>query len=294
MNDLIVKDNSLIQASYSLSTVEQRLILLAIAEARESGNGLNPSSLLEIRASTYIHYFEVDKTTAYQVLKEASKSLFNRYVTYHDKNPKNGRNRSFHCRWVDKIGYEDQSGLVYLRFTQEVVPLITRLEENFTKYEIKQISKLTSSYAIRLYELIIQWRTTQQTPIFELNTFRNQLGLEPNSYTRMSDFKRNILDFSVAQINEHTDITVKYDQHKAGRVITGFSFTFGFKKSAKPKSTRAQAVEPPPTSDPAAEKREAYGLFLSYQRQSKALNQALETLATNSEMKLFKKLGFMK
>ena len=294
MNDLIVKDNSLIQASYSLSTVEQRLILLAVAEARESGNGLNPSSLLEIRASTYIHYFEVDKTTAYQVLKEASKSLFNRYVTYHDKNPKNGRNRSFHCRWVDKIGYEDQSGLVYLRFTQEVVPLITRLEENFTKYEIKQISKLTSSYAIRLYELIIQWRTTQQTPIFELSTFRNQLGLEPNSYTRMSDFKRNILDFSVAQINENTDITVKYDQHKAGRVITGFSFTFGFKKSAKPKSTRAKAVEPPPTSDPAAEKREAYGLFLSYQRQSKALNQALETLATSSEMKLFKKLGFMK
>lgn len=294
MNELVVKDNALIQASYLLDVVEQRLILLAIAEARETGMGINQNSLLQVHASAYINCFEVDRSVAYRVLKEASKSLFNRYVTYHDKNPKNGRNRSFHCRWVDKIGYEDQSGLVYLRFTQEVVPLITRLEENFTKYEIKQISKLTSSYAIRLYELIIQWRTTQQTPIFELSTFRNQLGLEPNSYTRMSDFKRNILDFSVAQINEHTDITVKYEQHKAGRVITGFSFTFGFKKSAKPKSTRAKAVEPPPTSDPAAEKREAYGLFLSYQRQSKALNQALETLATNSEMKLFKKLGFMK
>lgn len=293
MNELVVKDNALIQASYLLDVVEQRLILLAIAEARETGMGINQNSLLQVHASAYINCFEVDRSVAYRVLKEASKSLFNRYVTYHDKNPKNGRNRSFHCRWVDKIGYEDQSGLVYLRFTQEVVPLITRLEENFTKYEIKQISKLTSSYAIRLYELIIQWRTTQQTPIFELSTFRNQLGLEPNSYTRMSDFKRNILDFSVAQINENTDITVKYDQHKAGRVITGFSFTFGFKKSAKPKSTRAKAVEPPPTSDPAAEKREAYGLFLSYQRQSKALNQALETLATNSEMKLFKKLGFM-
>lgn len=294
MNELVVKDNALIQASYLLDVVEQRLILLAIAEARETGMGINQNSLLQVHASAYINCFEVDRSVAYRVLKEASKSLFNRYVTYHDKNPKNGRNRSFHCRWVDKIGYEDQSGLVYLRFTQEVVPLITRLEENFTKYEIKQISKLTSSYAIRLYELIIQWRTTQQTPIFELSTFRNQLGLEPNSYTRMSDFKRNILDFSVAQINENTDITVKYDQHKAGRVITGFSFTFGFKKSAKPKSTRAKAVEPPPTSDPAAEKREAYGLFLSYQRQSKALNQALETLATNSEMKLFKNLGFMK
>ncbi|MDR8305379.1 replication initiation protein, partial [Acinetobacter baumannii] len=34
MSELIVKDNALIQASYTLDTVEQRLILLAIAEAR--------------------------------------------------------------------------------------------------------------------------------------------------------------------------------------------------------------------------------------------------------------------
>jgi hypothetical protein len=32
MSELVVKDNALIQASYTLDTVEQRLILLAIAE----------------------------------------------------------------------------------------------------------------------------------------------------------------------------------------------------------------------------------------------------------------------
>ena len=35
--DLIVKDNALMNASYNLDLVEQRLILLAILEARESG-----------------------------------------------------------------------------------------------------------------------------------------------------------------------------------------------------------------------------------------------------------------
>ncbi|MBV6621024.1 replication initiation protein, partial [Acinetobacter baumannii] len=30
--------------------------------------------------------------------------------------------------------------------------------------------------------------------------------------------------------NEHTDITVKYEQHKRGRSISGFSFTFKQKK----------------------------------------------------------------
>ncbi len=238
MAELVVKDNALIQASYTLDTVEQRLILLAIAEARETGQGITENSLLEVHASSYINTFNVEKHTAYTVLRDASRSLFDRYVTYHDINPKTGKDRSFHCRWVDKIGYEHQSGVVFLRFTQDIVPLITRLEENFTKYEIQQVSKLTSTYAIRLYELLIQWRSSGQTPIFNLSTFRQQLGVEAAQYKTMSNFKTYVLDFALKQVNELTDITANYQQHKTGRTISGFSFTFKQKqerKKVKPK-----------------------------------------------------------
>ena len=235
MSELIVKDNALIQASYTLDTVEQRLILLAIAEARQTGHGITENSLLEVHASSYINTFNVEKHTAYTVLRDASKSLFDRYVTYHDVNPKTGKDRSFHCRWVDKIGYETQSGIVFLRFTQDIVPLITRLEENFTKYELEQVSRLTSSYAIRLYELLIQWRSAGKTPVFDLSIFRQQLGVEPHQYKTMSNFKTYVLDFALNQINELTDITAKYEQHKKGRTISGFSFTFRQKKDTSKK-----------------------------------------------------------
>ena len=46
MSELIVKDNALMNASYNLDLVEQRLILLAILEARESGKGINANDLL--------------------------------------------------------------------------------------------------------------------------------------------------------------------------------------------------------------------------------------------------------
>ena len=82
-------------------------------------------------------------------------------------------------------------------------------------------------------ELLIQWRSVGKTPVFDLQRFRQQLGVEEIKYSRMSDFKKYVLDFAVQQINEHTDITVKYDQHKQGRIITGF--TFNFKVKAKPK-----------------------------------------------------------
>ena len=233
MTELVVKDNALIQASYTLDLVEQRLMLLAIMEARETGKGIAPDSLLQIHAHSYAEHFDVNKETAYTVMKDASKGLFDRYVTYHDKNPKTGKDRSFHCRWVDKIGYEKDTGIVYLRFTHDVVPLITRLEQQFTSYDIEQISSLNSGYAIRLYELLIQWRSVGKTPVFDLQQFRQQLGVEEIKYSRMSDFKKYVLDFAVQQINEHTDITVKYDQHKQGRIITGFTFNFKVKAKVK-------------------------------------------------------------
>lgn len=233
MTELVVKDNALIQASYTLDLVEQRLMLLAIMEARETGKGIAPDSLLQIHAHSYAEHFNVNKETAYTVMKDASKGLFDRYVTYHDKNPKTGKDRSFHCRWVDKIGYEKDTGIVYLRFTHDVVPLITRLEQQFTSYDIEQISSLNSGYAIRLYELLIQWRSVGKTPVFDLQQFRQQLGVEEIKYSRMSDFKKYVLDFAVQQINEHTDITVKYDQHKQGRIITGFTFNFKVKAKSK-------------------------------------------------------------
>ena len=247
MSELVVKDNALIEASYTLGLAEQRLILLAIIEARETGQGIDHNSLLRVHAHAYAEQFNIDKNNAYEVIKDASKGLFDRYVTYHDKNPKNGNDRSFHCRWVDKIGYEKNTGTVYLRFTSDVVPLITRLEEQFTSYEIEQVASLDSGYAIRLYELLIKWRTSKKTPVFELQDFRRKLGVEDDQYKTMSNFKSRVLEPSIKQINEHTDITAKYEQKKQGRKIVGFEFSYKFK--TKPQEKDISLIRDPDTAD---------------------------------------------
>ena len=69
MKKLVVKDNVLIEASYNLDLVEQRLILLAIIEARESGKGINAHDPLSIHAESYINQFAVHRNGAYQALK---------------------------------------------------------------------------------------------------------------------------------------------------------------------------------------------------------------------------------
>ena len=237
MRDLVVKDNALINASYNLDLVEQRLILLAIVEARESGKGINANDPLEVHADSYINQFGVHRNTAYQALKDACKDLFARQFSYQEKKA-NGNIRNVMSRWVSQIAYNDNEATVDLIFAPAVVPFITRLEEQFTKYELQQVSSLSSAYAIRLYELLIQWRSTGKTPTIELQEFRKKLGVLDNEYLRMAHLKERVLELSIKQINEHTDITVKYEQHKRGRSISGFSFTFKQKKKDSPSIER--------------------------------------------------------
>ena len=158
-NDLVVKDNALINASYNLDTTEQRLILLAIVQARELSKNVDANSVLEVHAHHYMKQFNVDKHAAYEGLKNAASNLFERKFSYKGIHEGTQQEKIVKSRWVSKIAYVDSAGIVELTFAPDVIPLITQLEKSFTAYELKQISSLTSKYAIRLYELLIQWRS---------------------------------------------------------------------------------------------------------------------------------------
>ena len=81
---------------------------------------------------------------------------------------------------------------------------------------MKQISGLSSAYAVRIYELLICWRSTGKTPIIELDEFRNRVGVLDTEYHRIAHLKERVIEQSLKQINEHTDITATYEQHKKG------------------------------------------------------------------------------
>ena len=95
--------------------------------------------------------------------------------------------------------------------------------------------------------MLIAWRATGKVPEIELSEFRNRLGVGDNEYTAMNNFKSRVLEPAIKQINEHTDITVKVEQHKKGRTISGFSFKFKQKqqpKIEKPKNLKRDPNTP--------------------------------------------------
>lgn len=239
--DLVVKTNQLNSAVQNLSLPELRIIQLAIVDARETGKGLDTKTPLRIDAMRYAQAFDTTRQNAYILMKQSEETLFNRRFTYFDREKK-----PIKSRWLQDVRYLDDEGAIEVCFTRLVVECITRLdgaEQFFTQYLLSQTANLKSVYAVRLYELLIQWKAAGKTPVFELSLFRGQMGLDDGEYKVMCDFKKRVLDLAVNEINEKTDLTVSYTQEKKGRVIYGFKFTVKQKQSQKPLKTAHNDVK---------------------------------------------------
>ena len=234
--DLVVKTNRLNQAFQVLSLAEFHIVQLAIVDARDTGTGLTTDMPLRIDALRYADVFGTTRQNAYMRMKEAEETLFNRRFSFFDEDGKLVKSR-----WISQVKYLDNEGAIEIVFTPAVVQGISRIngvKEFFTQYLLSQTANLKSVYSSRLYELLIQWRSTGKTPIINLEDFRAQLGVEEDQYKLMSDFKKRVLDLAINDINEKTDIKATYQQHKKGRSISGFSFTFKQKKKDSPSIER--------------------------------------------------------
>ncbi|WP_182407551.1 replication initiation protein RepM [Psychrobacter sp. GP33] len=232
-NQLITKANKLTSASYSLGIPEQRIIFLAIIKARAQDKLIDARGMLNITAKSYQEQFNVEKHTAYDALKSAASGLFEAQFEYDDIHEETGKPTHRIVRWVQQIGYIKDAGMIELQFTDAVIPLITRLSEQYTEYDLKQVSELQSEYAIRLYEIMMQWKAVGTTNKISLKKLRFMLGVKPEQYLAMSDFKKRVLNHGIKQINDHTDITADYEQYKTGKAVTDFTFKFKRKPQAK-------------------------------------------------------------
>nr|WP_181718408.1 replication initiation protein RepM [Psychrobacter sp.]QJS05081.1 replication protein, Rep3 superfamily [Psychrobacter sp.] len=231
--DLVVKTHRLNTVIQNLSLSEIRLVQLGIIDAREKNEGLSSDKPLRITAKRYAEVFDTTIQTAYKMLLDAEENLFERRFSFIDEYDGN----KVKTRWVSQVKYLKGQGAIEIIFTPAVVNEISRIngiENFFTKYTLNHIAALDSAYSVRLYELLSQWCEAKKTPILELQTFRGQLGLGVTDYTRMSDFKRRILDATVKEVNEKTDIKVSYEQVKEGRTIVGFKFKVLTKNKPRP------------------------------------------------------------
>ena len=236
-NRLVVKDNSLIDASFNLSLVEQRIMLMAIVEARELPS-LTFDTPVKVSVKSYIDAYKVVGNNAYKQVQDAVDTLFERQFSYYDPVD----DERYKERWIYKASYIDDKGHIVLFFTPTVISMISRLYANFTQYLLEEVSDFKSKYSIRLYELIAKYKGVGASNKYGIDELRSLLGVENTEYKTMSLFKKNVLDKAVNEINksDKADIQIKYEQFKEGRTISHILFKFIKKKETKQKESKDQ------------------------------------------------------
>lgn len=226
----VCKANKVIEASYKLSLNEQRLILACIGQVN-SMKELTSADRFELTAKEFAKLFNIKEDKAYQALKEVSEQLFERYVIIDNPDPEEPTLKYTKTRWISSIDYIPEKGKVALYFAQRMLPYLSLLQGQFTKYKLEHIGKMTCVYAIRLYELLVQWQTVGKREI-ALEELKELLQLE-DKYDRMDNFKARVLEPAISDINTHSNFEVSWKQRKSGRNVTHLIFTFAEKESAQ-------------------------------------------------------------
>lgn len=234
----VVKANSLIQAGYRLTLAEQRILLTAISQIC-SGDAPTDQNTYSVDVNALASMRDTTTRRAYQELAEATKRLYDRSVRI-EKGPngealgpedRNGkRKRVTMARWVQDVEYIEAEGRVELRFSHAILPYLSLLQKEFTKYELRYVASMRSTYGIRLYELIQQWRSAGER-VIDLDELRYLFGIV-GQYSAIKDLKHRVIDPAVRDVNEYSDLTVTYEQYRSGRRIAGFRFLFA-EKSGK-------------------------------------------------------------
>jgi plasmid replication initiation protein len=220
--ELIVSQaNQLIESTHRLTLNEKRLTLVAAALI-DSRKPLPDKGTVTITAQDFADAFGIEsRGHTYEALRDAAKGLFERKITRIEKGPKN----SFverDVRWVWMSEYREDEGSVTLGFSPAIAPYLTLLSKEFTSYKLRYVGNLSSFYSVRFYELCMQFKKTGERRV-TLEKLRTILDLG-EKYKDVKNLRVRVIDPSMEDINEHTDLSVSYEPMRKGRRIVGFSF----------------------------------------------------------------------
>ena len=221
----VQKSNQLNQANFSdFSLSCYRVLLNLISQIQRHDNNGNQLQLpviareCTLSAKEYADEFNLTGNTAYEILKEATDKLMK---TNFSMKIDKGILKINVC---SQAHYVEKEGRIDIRFTEEIMPHLAELGQNFTMYNLKEVSQFSSIYTTRLYEILMQFKTTGTVDI-AIDTLRFRLGCV-NTLKQYTHLRQRAIDHAVQEINSQYQMNLAYCEIKSGRKVDRVIFKF--------------------------------------------------------------------
>lgn len=221
----VVLQNRLLNAISDLSLNERRLIMFLSPLVRKAVDVEPSQKAFFVSAKDFAKEYNISDKTVYRTLETIAKTLHGKvfYIWLWRGNTKNERGIS----WVAECEYLPNQGGIEIELTSTVVEMLTVFDKAnpFTKYERQMITSL-GSYGIILFELIASCMHQQhKQKSYTIEYLREKFNCV-DKYNVISEFKRNVLDSAIKDIEKHTPYRITYKQVKTGRIVSDIVFSF--------------------------------------------------------------------
>ena len=218
MNLSVTKSNNLIDASYKLNVQAQKLVLACLGKI-DSRPEAQPQKEVTITASEFSELMGIDIKNAHRELYKAADALFKSSIILHEGDDE------IELYWIqEKAKKLKGEGAIRIVWSDRILRYITQLKSRFTTYKLRNIASLQSGHSIRLYELLMKFNATGERVIY-LNDFKSALGIT-DKYPEFKDLNKWVIKPAILELNQRSDLIIKFDTIKRGRTIAALVFEF--------------------------------------------------------------------
>ena len=205
----IRQHNAITTARYEYTELQLDVFFYLLSQLRKDNTtGVYRLSVKDLAEAT-------GKKQNHAQLRKATESMGSRMFEVLTK-------KSYKQIWMfQSVEYLDGEGTVAVKLSEDIRPYLFELRENFTSFQLYAALRLTSKYAKRIYQICSQWKDKGETPRMELVELKRMLGVIDekgnDKFKKISQIREWVLDASVKQICEHTDLRISYELIKRGR-----------------------------------------------------------------------------
>ena len=228
-NNLVVQSNHLILATYTMQKTDKELMLACISQIDSRPNAAEVTQDTEFKVSAddikslFFGKKSKNEQNIYRDIESASKRLYNVDIVMSLP-----ENKTLQTRLVSSIVYDPDNGEVVLSFASKILPYLTQLKANFTKYKLLEIGELSSIHSIRMYELVVMWvNQFQYSKEFSLEEFKHVMSVK-DKYKQFGQLKDRVIETAINDINENTGyrVSVEYQKKSRGKGFKGLKLKF--------------------------------------------------------------------
>lgn len=209
----IYQSNKLIESSYTLTVIEQKLIRLLASMIKKDDDDFKE---YEFKTKELIKILNTSDSRFYRDIDNITDLIMQRIIKIRDKDT--GEWEKYH--WVDTAKYTN--GVLKLRIHRDLKPFYLSLDW-YSKYQLKNIMQFKSTYSFRLYELFKQYENIGSRMV-SVDDLRVILDIDKKQYTKYANLKQKVLSVAIKEINSNTDLKISCEEIKECRRVSNLKF----------------------------------------------------------------------